>query len=71
MWFGTEGDYNVMVVELLGPSLQDLFSYSAHQFDVHTTLLLARQIVNARHDSVVAQSEIRPRERLHPPRPEA
>ena len=24
-WFGVEGDYNILVMDLLGPSLEDLF----------------------------------------------
>lgn len=27
VWFGKEGDYFIMAIELLGPSLEDLFSY--------------------------------------------
>jgi casein kinase 1 len=26
-WFGKEGDYNVLIMDLLGPSLEDLFKY--------------------------------------------
>jgi len=28
--FGTEGDYNVLVIELLGPNLEDLINYCGH-----------------------------------------
>ena len=31
-WFGVEGDYNVMVIDLLGPSLEDLFNYCKRKF---------------------------------------
>eukprot|EP00345_Euplotes_harpa_P010028 CAMPEP_0168337166 /NCGR_PEP_ID=MMETSP0213-20121227/12000_1 /TAXON_ID=151035 /ORGANISM="Euplotes harpa, Strain FSP1.4" /LENGTH=98 /DNA_ID=CAMNT_0008342547 /DNA_START=34 /DNA_END=330 /DNA_ORIENTATION=+ len=26
-WYGEEGDYNVLVMDLLGPSISDLFDY--------------------------------------------
>jgi hypothetical protein len=45
LWFGSEGDYNILVIELLGPSLQDLFAYSNNSFSLKTVLLIAKQMV--------------------------
>ncbi|KAH9055087.1 casein kinase 1, epsilon, partial [Lactarius deliciosus] len=44
-WFGTEGGFDAMALDLLGQSLEDLFVSCHFKFTVHTVLLLADQLV--------------------------
>lgn len=45
-WFGKEGDYHVLVLDLLGPSLEDLFTFCNRQFTMKTVLMLADQLIS-------------------------
>ena len=44
-WFGIEGSYNVLVMDLLGRSLEDLFTRCGRRFTLKTVLMLADQML--------------------------
>lgn len=44
-WSGVEDNYNVMVMELLGPSVQDLFEYAEKKFPLDILLNIGKQMV--------------------------
>jgi len=45
-WYGIEGDTSVMVIDLLGPSLEDLFRFCGRSFSLKTLLMLADQVLS-------------------------
>ncbi|KAK8792924.1 hypothetical protein WA158_005088 [Blastocystis sp. Blastoise] len=44
-WYGTEGAYNVLVMELLGPNLEDMYNYCNRKFSLKTILMLAQEMI--------------------------
>lgn len=45
IWYGREGDFHIMVIELLGPSLEDMYVYCGRKLSLKTVLLLADQLL--------------------------
>lgn len=44
-YFGHEGLHNVLVIDLLGPSLEDLFDMCGRKFSIKTVAMVAKQMV--------------------------
>eukprot|EP00746_Dinoflagellata_sp_MGD_P141681 gnl/MRDRNA2_/MRDRNA2_74753_c0_seq3.p1 gnl/MRDRNA2_/MRDRNA2_74753_c0~~gnl/MRDRNA2_/MRDRNA2_74753_c0_seq3.p1 ORF type:complete len:512 (-),score=63.17 gnl/MRDRNA2_/MRDRNA2_74753_c0_seq3:89-1531(-) len=45
-WYGNEGPWNIMVMDLLGPSLEELFKTCDRQFSLQTVLRLGEQMID-------------------------
>ena len=44
-YFGQEGLHNVLVIDLLGPNLEDLFDMCGRKFTIKTVCMAAKQMV--------------------------
>lgn len=44
-YFGVVGEYSTMVMDLMGPSLEDLFNYCNRKFSLKTVLMLGDQML--------------------------
>ncbi|KAI9288357.1 kinase-like domain-containing protein [Umbelopsis sp. AD052] len=45
-YFGQEGMHNILVIDMLGPSLEDLFDMCSRQFTPKTVAMVAKQMLN-------------------------
>ena len=45
-WYGKEGDFNVLIIDLLGSSLQQLFLEQKKKFSLKTVLMIAVQVIS-------------------------
>lgn len=62
-YYGQEGLHNILVIDLLGPSLEDLFEWCGRKFSVKTVLLLARQMldrIQTVHENNLIYRDIKP-----------
>ena len=62
-WFGIAGEYNAMVMELLGQNLEDLFSYCTKNFTLKTILMITIQLIERIkhvHDNNYIHRDIKP-----------
>ncbi|GAW07796.1 kinase-like protein [Lentinula edodes] len=61
--FGQEGLHNVLVIDLLGPNLEDLFDMCGRKFSVKTVCMAAKQMVTrvqAIHEKSLIYRDIKP-----------
>lgn len=45
-WYGWQDDYKILVMQLLGPSLDDLFCFCGGSLSLKTVLMIADQILS-------------------------
>lgn len=62
-YFGQEGLHNILVIDLLGPSLEDLFDHCNRRFSVKTVVMVAKQMlsrVQTIHEKNLIYRDIKP-----------
>ncbi|KZT02581.1 kinase-like protein [Laetiporus sulphureus 93-53] len=62
-YFGQEGLHNVLVIDLLGPNLEDLFDMCGRKFTIKTVCMAAKQMitrVQAIHEKSLIYRDIKP-----------
>ncbi|KAH6842526.1 kinase-like domain-containing protein [Chaetomium sp. MPI-CAGE-AT-0009] len=62
-YFGQEGLHNILVIDLLGPSLEDLFDHCNRRFTLKTVCMVAKQMlsrVQTIHEKNLIYRDIKP-----------
>ncbi|KAM6528430.1 Palmitoylated plasma membrane-bound casein kinase, variant 3 [Fusarium falciforme] len=62
-YFGQEGLHNILVIDLLGPSLEDLFDHCGRRFSIKTVVMVAKQMlsrVQTIHEKNLIYRDIKP-----------
>ncbi|KAJ3572559.1 hypothetical protein NP233_g3011 [Leucocoprinus birnbaumii] len=62
-YFGQEGLHNVLVIDLLGPNLEDLFDMCGRKFSIKTVCMAAKQMVTrvqSVHEKSLIYRDIKP-----------
>ncbi|KAJ8657184.1 hypothetical protein O0I10_007000 [Lichtheimia ornata] len=62
-YFGQEGLHNILVIDLLGPSLEDMFDICGRRFSTKTVAMLAKQMldrVQTIHEKNLIYRDIKP-----------
>jgi serine/threonine protein kinase len=62
-WSGIQDDYNVLIIEMCGPNLENLLSICDHHFTLKTVLILAQEIIRKIqyvHSRGVVHRDIKP-----------
>ncbi|CAG5158114.1 uncharacterized protein ALTATR162_LOCUS4990 [Alternaria atra] len=62
-YFGREGMHNILVIDPLGPSLEDLFGHCNRKFTVKTVVMVGKQMlsrIQAIHEKNLVHRDIKP-----------
>lgn len=62
-YYGVEGDFNVMVIDILGPTLQRMFEFCDMKFSAKTMCMIAIQCIDrleVMHDKGFLHRDLKP-----------